>query len=40
VNTTHTRIYEYLATTIQLDEMSMPVVDNIDSEGVIDPSTK
>ena len=39
VNTTHTRIYEYLPTTIQLDEMSMPVIDNIDSDGVIDPSS-
>ena len=39
VNTTHTRIYEYIPTTIQLDEMSMPLVDNIDSDGVIDPSS-
>ena len=39
VNTTHTRIYEYIPTTIQLDEMSMPVMDDIDSDGVIDPSS-
>lgn len=37
VNTTHTRIYEYFASTIQLDEMSIPIIDNIDSDGVINP---
>ena len=39
-NETHTRIYEYIATTIQLDEMSIPLVDNIDSNSTIDASTK
>ena len=37
--TTHTRIYEYKATTIELDEMSMNIVDNGDSNGAIDSST-
>ena len=36
----HTRIYEYFASTIQLDEMSIPIIDNIDSNSTIDPSTK
>ncbi len=40
VATTHTRIYEYKATTIELDEMSMNIVDNGDSNGAIDPSTR
>lgn len=38
-NEVHTRIYEYLSTTIQLDEMSIPIVDNIDSNATIDGST-
>lgn len=39
-NSTHTRIYEYIATTIQLDEMSVPIEDNYDSNGNIDSSTR
>ena len=38
-NEMHTRIYEYLSTSIQLDEMSIPIVDNIDSNATIDAST-
>lgn len=38
-NETHTRIYEYLASTIELDEMSIPLHDDIDSNMNIDPST-
>ena len=39
VNETHTRIYEYMASTIKLDEMSIPLIDNIDSNSTIDAST-
>ena len=39
VNETHTRIYEYMATTIELDEMSIPIIENIDSNATIDSST-
>lgn len=39
VNKTHTRIYEYMASTIQLDEMSIPIIDDIDSDATISSST-
>lgn len=39
INKTHTRIYEYRSSTIQLDEMSIPVVDDDGSNATIDPST-
>ena len=39
VNNTHTRIYEYFASTIELDEMSIPLIDDIDSNSKIDSST-
>ena len=35
----HTRIYEYIPSSIQLDEMSLPLADNIDSDNSIDPSS-
>jgi len=38
-NEQHTRIYEYLSTTIKLDEMSVPLHDNVDSNSEIDAST-
>lgn len=38
-NTTHTRIYQYMGPTIQLDEMSLPLYDNINSNADIDQST-
>jgi len=40
VNTTRTRIYEYISSTIKLDEMSINLIDNIDSDAAIDSSTK
>lgn len=38
-NATHTRIYQYLAPTIELDEMSLPLYDNINSNSQIDSSS-
>lgn len=38
-NDTHTRIYQYTASTIPLDEMSLPLYDNINNNSEIDNST-
>lgn len=40
VNTVHTRIYEYIPTTIKLDEMSMSLNNDDSADSTIDPSTK